>query len=161
MPVFIKNINDENLVEFDTGTFDSWCVFLKRRGKPRYPPKDSEYFLRLQQLGLRHGYAKIYNDFLQFYLRTNKSIDINLLNLITQIAQEYESDSEEMDIWFSVIYAGMVAEENKEFAILKKRIKRLGMHQVLLEGMDAGAAARFSRGRRWQDLDILMKRKGF
>ena len=31
----------------------------------------------------------------------------------------------------------MVAEENKKHAILKKRIKRLGMHQVLIEKKSA------------------------
>ncbi len=41
-----------------------------------------------------------------------------------------------MEIWFNVLYAGMVAEENKENAVLKKRIKRLGMHQVLIDGLE-------------------------
>ena len=66
-----------------------------------------------------------------------------------------------MDIWFTVIYAGMVAEENKAFAMLKKRIKRLGMHQVLVEGFDADYAAHFSRGKKWPELDSLMKQRGF
>jgi hypothetical protein len=66
-----------------------------------------------------------------------------------------------MEIWFNVLYAGMVAEENKEHALLKKRIKRLGMHQVLLENMEPEKAALFSKGKKWTELDKLMKEKGF
>ena len=70
-------------------------------------------------------------------------------------------DAEEIDIWFTVIYGGMVAEENKEFAVLKKRIKRLGMHQILIERKDAEYAANFSKGKKWKELDELMKKRGF
>ena len=55
----------------------------------------------------------------------------------------------------------MIAEENKGNAILKKRIKRLGMHQVLLENYTPEHAANFSKGKKWKDLDKLMKQKGF
>jgi hypothetical protein len=55
----------------------------------------------------------------------------------------------------------MVAEENKEHAILKKRIKRLGLYQVLVENMEPEQAAIFSKGKKWTELDKLMKEKGF
>ena len=84
-----------------------------------------------------------------------------MLNLITRLSDDYGTAAEEMDIWFSIIYAGMIAEENKANAILKKRIKRLGMHQVLIEGLDPNLAANFSKGKKWKELDALMRERGF
>ncbi len=155
MPTLIKNVRNRNNVEFDSGSFDSWCVYLTRPGQVRYAPRDTEYFSKLKLLGNVHGHQRIYNEFVSYYTPTNRNIDINVLNLITQLTNGYGSDAEEMDIWFSVIYAGMVAEENKDYAILKKRVKRLGMHQVLIEDLDANYAANFSKGKKWRELDEL------
>lgn len=157
----IKNVRGKNLVEFDNGIFDEWCVFLTRPGKPRYTPRDTEYFTVLKNIGAIYGHAKIYNDFISFYTATTKRLDNKTLDLITTLSDDYETHVEEIDIWFTVIYAGMIAEENKANAILKKRIKRLGMHQVLLENHDPELAANFSKGKKWKDLDKLMKEKGF
>ncbi|MDY0143845.1 MAG: hypothetical protein RBR97_18320 [Bacteroidales bacterium] len=55
----------------------------------------------------------------------------------------------------------MVAEENKEFAILKKRVKRLGMHQLLIEREKPDYAASYSKGKKWRELDIIMSGFGF
>lgn len=161
MPTLIKKVRNRNIIEFDKGLFDNWCVYLTRPGQARYAPRDTEYFSRLKQLGDTHGHQRIYNDFVTYYIPTNRHIDPNILHLIIQLTEPFGNDGEEMDIWFSVIYAGMVAEENKANSILKKRIKRLGMHQVLIEGLDANYAANFSRGKRWRELDVLMKQKGF
>lgn len=161
MPTLVKNVRNRNIVEFDKGVFDEWCVYLTRPREIRYAPKDTEYFLRMKQVGNKYGHQKIYNDFVKYYTPTNKNIDTNILNLITDITNNYGYHAEEMDIWFSVIYAGMVAEENKAFAVLKKRIKRLGMHQVLVEGLDAGYAADFSKGKKWRELDAIMRQRGF
>lgn len=161
MPRLIKNIRNRNIIEFDQGSFDQWCVYLKRQAELRYAPKDTEYFSKLKQLGAIHGTAKIFNDFICFYSLTGKNIDNTILDLITELSENYGSDAEEMDIWFTIIYAGMVAEENKANAILKKRVKRLGMQQVLLEGRTAEYAANFSKGKKWQELDAVMKKKGF
>lgn len=161
MSLLIKNVRNRNTVEFDKGLFDEWCVYLTRPALPRYAPRDSEYFSKLQQLGNRYGHQKIYNDFVRYYTPTSKTIDTRVLRLITEITNDYGQDAEEMDVWFTVIYAGMVAEENKAFAVLKKRMKRLGMHQVLVEGLDAACAAQFSKGKKWRELDGWMRQRGF
>lgn len=161
MAQFIKNINGRNLVEFDNGGFDSWCVYLTRANNPRYAPKDIEYFSILQGLGKVYGGQRIYSDFVEFYNLTNDRVDSSVLNLITSISSKYSDHSEDMDVWFTVIYAGMVAEENKQNAKLKKRIKRLGMYQLLIEGVPPQIAANFSKGKTWRELDKLMVLKGF
>jgi uncharacterized protein DUF7004 len=167
LQVLIKNIRDKHLIEFDKGLFDNWCVYLTRQGQEKYAPKDAAYFSVLKCLGEKHGRQKIYDDFLLYYNHTTKNISKRVLRIISEIAETYNDDAEEIDIWFSVIYAGMVAEGNKENAILGKRIKRLGMYQILCEDMDAEKAANFSRkpenyeGQWWKYLDGLMKERDF
>ena len=161
MPTLIKIINNQIRVEFDTGSFDSWCVYLTKPGIARYAPTDIEYFSWLKQQSLNFGAAKIYNDFISFYEFTGKEVDLNLLDKITTLSKDYGSVSEEADIWFTIIYSGMIAEENKENAILKKRIKRLGMHQLLLENYKPEEAANFSKNKKWRELDAVMRQKGF
>ena len=161
MAILIKIINNQIRVEFDAGSFDNWCVYLTKPGMTRYAPTDIEYFSWLKQQALVFGAAKIYNDFISFYECTGKEIDLVILDKITTLSNDYGSVSEEADIWFTIIYAGMIAEENKANTILRKRIKRLGMHQLLLENYKAEEAANFSRNKKWKELDVVMKQKGF
>lgn len=62
--------------------------------------------------------------------------------------------------WFIVIHAGIIAEENKDFTVLKKRVIRLGMPQVLKFGMSASESAKFSYGKKWRELDAIMDSLG-
>lgn len=161
MATLIKNVQERNIVEFDRGTFDDWCVFLTRPAQLRYAPKDTEYFSFFIDLASRHGTLKVYNDFIRIYNSTKTSIDEPILKLITQIANTYNGEAEEVDIWFTIIYSGMVAEENKQYAILKKRVKRLGIHQILFNVLSPYEAANFARGKKWRELDVIMKSLGF
>ena len=161
MAKLIKLINNKIRVEFDSGKFDEWCVYLSKPGLSRYAPTDIEYFSWLKQQSIIFGEAKIYNDFISFYEVTGKEIETTVLDKITSLSNDYGLVAEEADTWFTVIYAGMIAEENKTNTILKKRIKRLGLHQLLLENFKAEEAANFSKNKKWQELDTIMKRKGF
>ncbi|EIJ40950.1 hypothetical protein BegalDRAFT_0023 [Beggiatoa alba B18LD] len=161
MPIILQTFYDGSTVVFDRGRFDDWCVYLHLPLKKRYAPSDTEYFTRLQQLATQHGAQSLYNDYVEIYAQTTAKIDSDVLTLILDVAEKYQEDALEIAIWFTVIYAGMVAEENKEKAILKKRIKRLGMYQTLIEQIDPKIAAHFSRGKKWRELDELCKTKGF
>lgn len=161
MATLIKIISDGSSVEYDKGAFDDWCVYLTRKNEPRFAPKDILYFIELDKLGNKYGHKRIYNDFLKIYEDTNSIINNEILNKITEIAKAYDADRFNIDTWFTVIYAGMVAEENKEFAILKKRVKRLGMHQLLIEREKPDYAASYSKGKKWRELDIIMSGFGF
>jgi len=161
MPRLIANLPDNSIIEFDSGNFDNWCVYLCRPTQKRYAPKDSEYFDILQNLGLIYGNQRIYDDFVKFYNLTTSSIDKSVVNQIIQISTSYTENKNEICVWFTVIYAGMIAEENKQKAILKKRIKRLGLHQVLIDNFEPNYAANFSKGKNWRQLDNLCKEKGF
>lgn len=161
MPRRINQFSNGGFIEFDTGSFDEWCVYVTRANGKRFAPSDLWYFSRLEKLSRFYGRQTIYDDFIVIYNRTTKTIEPEVFELIAALSQSYRNDSLEIEIWLNVLYAGMIAEENKENAKLGKRLKRLGMHQVLLEKMTPEEAAVFSRGKKWKELDKLMKRKGF
>jgi hypothetical protein len=161
MAAKLNNLSNGGYIEFDSGCFDGWCVFVTVPGNKRFAPTDVQYFSRLKELGEKFGPHKIYDDFVVIYNRTTKSVDSKVFELISVLSRFYETDVTEMELWLNVIYAGMIAEENKENAILKKRIKRLGMHQVLIDGMAPEKAAVFSKGKKWKELDEIMRMKGF
>ena len=157
----IQTFADGSVLTFDDGVFDSWCIYLQRPHQHKHAPKDIHYFSRLQQLGDIYGHQKIYNDFVTFYTPASTQIDQKVLNHIRRISSSYNNDTLEIEILFTIIYAGMIAEENKQKAILKKRIKRLGMHQTLIDRIPPEMAANFSRGKNWRELDQICKTKGF
>jgi hypothetical protein len=159
--LLINIINNKHLVEFDYGKFDKWCVYLKRENVIRYAPVDQEYFSFFKNMGQKYGSDIIYKDFLSIYERTSPQLETQVIALIKKTVTKFNEDAEEMEVWFSVIYGGMIAEENKANMILKKRIKRLGMHQILIENHSPADAAKFSFGKKWRELNILMKERGF
>ena len=161
MATLVKTLRSGGSVQFDFGRFDHWCVYLKTPKISKFAPTDTLYFSRLEILGKKHGFEKIYQDFVSFYILTDKLIRPSILTKIENLADTYASNTTEIEAWFTVIYAGMIAEENKHKAILKKRIKRLGMHQTLIDRIGAEQAAQFSKGKKWRVLDALMKEKGF
>jgi len=161
LSVHIKTISDGSIIEFDKGSFDEWCVYISGKHIIKYAPRDVHYFNLLIYFGKIYCYQRIYNDFVKFYEPTNADLNPKILNEITSIAKSYGENSIEIDLWFTVIYAGMVAEENKKRAILKKRIKRLGMYQILIEMKSAEYAANFSKGKKWKELDAIMQSFGF
>ena len=157
----LNHFGNGGFIEFDSGCFDGWCVFVTTPGSKRFAPTDVQYFSRLKELSEKFGPQKIYDDFVVIYNRTSKNVDPKVFELISVLSRFYNSDAAEMELWLNVIYAGMIAEENKEKAILKKRIKRLGVHQVLIDNISPEKAAVFSKGKKWKELDEIMKSKGF
>jgi len=162
MAKLVKQLRNNRSVIFDNGKFDDWCVYVVESDGTRKAPFDENYFSDLFEIAQKYNQDKVYNDFVAIYNMTTKDIDNNVLLLIESLTNTYnEEDQIIIEQWFTVIYAGMIAEENKQFAILKKRVKRLGMHQVLKLNMSAKDAAKFSYGKKWRELDAIMKPLGF
>jgi len=162
MATLIKQLRNNRSVIFDVGKFDNWCVYVVENNGSKKAPFDETYFNDLYNIAQKYIQDKVYDDFVSIYENTTKNIDNGVLALIDNITNTYnEEDKIIIEQWFTVIYAGMIAEENKDFAILKKRVKRLGMHQVMKLGMSAKDAAKFSYGKKWRELDAIMKPLGF
>lgn len=159
--IMIRQCGDGTTLRFGPGRFDGWCVLLSNDRVVNYAPTDRDYFTRMQQLASRHGAPAVYRDFVQIYDRTTATLDPAVLALITHLAGRYAADAARAEVLFSILYATMVAEENKRRAVLKKRIKRLAVHQLLWEGMPVDEVVVWSKGRRWPELDAACRQRGF
>ncbi len=162
MARIIKQLKHSRQVVFDKGSFDNWCVFVVEENGKRKAPLDTEYFTDLQNISKKYKADKVYTDFVLIYDKTSVAINNSVLDLIDQIVETYrDEDKIIIEQWFSVIYGGMIAEENKQNAILKKRVKRLGIYQILKLNYPPQIAANYSRGKKWRELDSTMKSYGF
>ena len=157
----VINFNNGVSLEFASGSFDDWCVYLIDTEGKRSAPKDIDYFSALKKLSQKYGAEQIYKDFVSFYEITNKELDPEVFNKINMIASYYGENSIEIEILFSILYMGMLAEENKKNTRLGKRIKRLGLYTLLIEDETVYRAANFMRGMKWRELDNLCKERGF
>ena len=157
--MLITNFPNGWYLTFEQGKFDNWCVYLRHTNGYAVVPKDEEYFEKVLFLSNNFDANKVYNDFLKIYNNTSDAINLETLNNIYQISRDY---GQYADLWwliFTIIYAAMIAEENKEHAILKKRIKALGIYQVLFENFSPYQASIFSKKKNWKELDIIMKER--
>lgn len=76
-------------------------------------------------------------DFASIFDATAQTLDGTLLMHITAISNNYPQHTCPRRHRFHLSsYAGMLAEENKAYTPLGKRIKRLGVYQVVMEGVD-------------------------
>lgn len=157
----IKQFGDGSFLEYDRGKFDEWCVYLTRGNGAPYAPKDKDYFKQLQQYAREYGTKRIYGDYVKVYALVGKSVKREDLDYITSISQGYAKDAVEIDILYSTLYMAMIAEERKKNTYLGKRIKRLGIHVLLMEGKDVNYAADFMRRMGWREIDELCKVRGF
>lgn len=157
----IKRFQDGSFLEYDRGSFDDWCVYLTASGGERKPPKDEDYFQQLKRFADKYGAERVYSDYVRVYSLTGKEAEASALDAITGIAAAYGGDALEMDIILSILYMAMISEERKAFTRLGKRIKRLGIHKLLLENYSAADAASFMRGMGWRDIAELCRERGF
>lgn len=158
----IKNFPGGAFLEFDRGGFDDWCVYWAQPGQARKALRDEEYFEQMIALAEKYGREKLYQDYLKVYEHTGKELDMKVLRAITGLAKrEYGQDALRADYLLTVLYAGMIAEENKKYTKLGKRVKRLGVYGTLMEGQSAQTAANLTRGMKYQQIEAMCKAKGF
>ena len=161
--------SDETKIGFVTGRFDNYAVMFEDAEGNRTAAidigcslwaRDYEYFATFLKFYGEYGNS-IYHDFRVLYNRTTATVKPNTTFLIELMAKHYGDDALPIQKLFTLLYYTMVAEENKNFAVLGKRIKMLGIHQVIFDGLTPIEAANFSRGKKWNELDKIMKARGF
>lgn len=148
-------------LEYDWGGFDYWCIFIRNPDDSRNPPRDIDYFSTLVELGKIYGFPRIYSDVKKIYVLTGKEIDGKVLEYISLVSEEYPENHRKIEILFSIIYAAFISKENKARTKLGKRIKLLGIHQILTEGISPDIAVNFSKGMPWQNISKLCDERGF
>lgn len=156
--MIIKTFRDGSVLEFRDGKFDEWCVYMNDR-----PPIDTDYFKVIYSVALRYGKDQVYADFVSLYdlVKKERIITDNGHALIEAIAVKYGHHELSVDQLFTIFYATMVAEEQKAGTMLGCKIKRLGVHQVIIEDMPAHDAAQFSKGMTWRTISRECALRGF
>ena len=150
--------NGRTCIYFDRGKFDSYCVYVNRVGYERCAPTDDIYFKWIKGLAHRYGVIQVYTDFCLLYDIVDDKINKNkVIALVSNLDLHY---NENTIIWWLIFYMTMVAECKKKNAILKKRIKKLGVYNILIENESIDDVVQYMRGKKWQELDELMKERG-
>ncbi|NLE61899.1 MAG: hypothetical protein GX616_26385 [Planctomycetes bacterium] len=152
---------DGTSLEYDRGAFDDWCVYEARPDGKRTPPQDIDYFQTMKDLAAVFGAQRVYDDYVIVYRSTGREAGGKTLEVIESIAQRYAGDGPTVQRVLTILHMAMVAEENKRNTRLGKRIKRLGIHRLLIEEMHTREAANFMRGMQWREIDRLCKDRGF
>lgn len=155
----MAKLYDYNGIEygFQQGGFDAYQVYNEQNGR-RYCPFDRDYMNDL--LILQRDNQDIYNDFVKVYERTNNSVNQDVFTMIEDLSNKYD-DSDLFIKTMTNIYLTMVAEENKERAILKKRIKRIAIHKILVEGASVSTTVNEHKGVSWKVIDAECKERDF
>lgn len=152
----VKKFKDSSEIGFGKGRFDDFCVYLDNK-----PPLDVHYFTRLYELKEIYGGSNIYNDFIYIYELVTKKLESAVLEDITYISQKYKDDIIRVDKIFTILYMAMIAEENKVNTKLGKKIKRLGVHQILIENITPNVSANYSKGMKWREIEKECIERGF
>ena len=157
----VKMWADGSSIGYGRGKFDDWCVYFTDAAGRVRAPLDREYFLEMRKLADRFGTEKTYGDFVRIYNLTWNEISEEVLRIIDETAETYEDEALKVSVLLTTLYMGMIAENNKERAKLGKRIKRLGVHILLVGNVDYRIAANFMRGMSARDLNALCIQYGF
>lgn len=157
----IKSFPDGSYLEYDRGSFDDWCVYMVEPDGSRRPPLDRDYFSDIKELSRTYTEDALYSAYVFVYDHTGKTVDENGLNAAEQASMNFGTDQLKIHKIFTILYMAMIAEENKKFTRLGKRIKRLGIYKLLFEGASVYEAANFMRGMGWRDIDALCRERGF
>jgi hypothetical protein len=157
----VAKLEDGTEILFARGRFDDYCVYVREESGGRIPPLDKDYFNSIKEFGLKFGAEKVYVDFVRVFDITGTSVDEQVIELIKEMSRSYGNQQLKFQKTLIVIYAAMIAEENKAFTKLGKRIKRLGVHRILIHNESADYAANFMKGMNWKDIDALCAESGF
>ena len=158
----VKTFMDGSFLEYDRGKIDNWCVYMTDQSGVRKPPFDIDYFREVKVFAEKYGVDRIYNDFVFMYDRTTRTIDVIVLVQITKLANQYETeDSLNVEKLYTTLYMAMTSEENYPRTKLGRKIKRLGIYEMLYGGRKPEDAARFMTGMEWRDIATLCQERGF
>ncbi len=160
--------DDSTTIGFVTGRFDNFAVLFEYEGKRVAATeigcslwaRDSEYFTTFLKYFNTYGDI-LYHDFCVIYHRTCSVISETTLMIIRLLSRKYGDEALAINKLLALLYYTMTAEENKNNSPLGKRIKMLGIHQILFSEMEPMAAASFSKGKKWRELDAIMVERGF
>lgn len=146
------------VIYYNYGEFDQYCVHvLKPKKKSAWRPLDKEYFNWLKNMGKRYGNDYVYEDFLKVYEIISKTTTMyEIENIVKEVKKNYFQG----ELWWTIFALTMKAEECKEYTKLGKRIKHLGVYNILKENMKVSEVVSYMKGKKWYELDEMMRERG-
>jgi Family of unknown function (DUF7004) len=149
----LKMFKDNMLLAYDHGSFDEFRVsFYDNKLRYRSSPNDAQFFTFFVKLAPAET---VWRNIVELASQIHKHTgfqDIRLPNLTGSLEEEKV---------FSALAAAMMAEERKAKTKLGKRVKLLGCHQVLMQGIRPRVAAKWSRGKPWKEIAVECEKWGF
>lgn len=152
---------DGGYLYYSKGRFDDWCVYEIDENGVKSILKDIDYFNEFQELSSFIDSDRLYNDFVKVYNITGDNIKEEDVTYIQNIVKQYDEYAERMFRLYSILYMAMIAEQNKKNTKLGKRIKRLGMYNLLVLDNDPEYCANFMKQMGWREIDKLCIEGGF
>ena len=153
---------DGSSLAYEKGKFDNWCVIYYTSNGINIALLDRDYFFELYELADKYDRNTIYDDFVKLYNSTTNVFDNNIKDTIEEIVKHYNcKDQLKVEKLFSVLYMTMVSEENRNNTKLGKRIKHLGVYELLCQNKSVEYATTFMIGKNWMEIDALCKERGF
>ena len=151
-------LTDNNyLFWFGEGNIDEWCVYCVKPNNRTWFAYDSEYLSWIKKMGKFHGEQKVYDSFCRIF--DNVHYNFNMgdgYNIVCEVSKDYHRTGH-FWAWF---WMTMIAEERKDNAILGKRIKRLGVYNMLFDKYKLGYVTQYMVGKKWYELEALMDERG-
>jgi len=147
------------------GTKDAWYVWYESPHLTRIT-KDFEMLTLLKKLDDMYN-QHIYDDVKQIFdaIPAKGSGDTlpeeDVHASIIQMATNYGKNEKLVVVLLAYVYWAMIAEENKENTRLGKRVKMLGIHNVLKDGMSPKDAAKCTFGKSNGYIVNECKKRGF
>lgn len=160
-PLSVYTAYDGSRLEFDRGNFDEWCVWEVHPDGRRYAPRDVDYFGTLLTLAEQVGHSQVYSDFVAVYEVAGENVTPLGQRIANSCSLKYQEFSGLAEKTFMVLLMSMIAENQKRNTRLGKRIKRLGVYELLFKSKNVAYSANFMKGMKWQQIDALCRELGF
>ena len=151
----IKKFSNGFMLAYDSGRFDDWCVYLYGKSRFRKPLTDKDYCGIILKAQESYPNYSVYSDFKSIYDKTEKVVDSNVLDYIDCISEKYVDMQDVVNVAFTAIYATMIAEQNKAYTKLGKRIKLLGVYTLLIQKQSLDYSMNFMRGMSYIEIENL------
>jgi hypothetical protein len=149
----LVTFRDGTSLVYEKGRFDEFKVsFYSSQSRHIESPTDIRLFTFFLSLHNNDGVWRIIQNIAAQIDSAHSFSDLNIPTL---------NDTLEEQKLFSAVGAAMLSERYKAHTRLGKRVKLLGCHQVLVQGLEPRIAANWSRGRRWREIDAECRRLGF
>ena len=140
----VRRFSDGSELRFGRGRFDKWCVFYRELDGKRKALLDADYFADLRNLAEKYGVDRIFGNFEAVFREVNH-VDLpeaRVLDAISSCSLWYGEDALKFEKTMTVLYATMIAEENKRNGYVGKYLKRLAVYELLFCGEKTCVVAR-------------------